>query len=91
MGSQYITKGRYPVGFRSLSRYWQLLTHIHIDKYNYELVSLVTMHAFWFTFIGDHPNSVGEQAVFVETRLHEFGISDDVYIIVLPISRSQYA
>ena len=39
------TIGRYPVGFRSLSRYWQLLTHIHIDKYNYELVSLVTMHA----------------------------------------------
>ena len=85
------TIGRYPVGFRSLSHYCQLLTHIHIDKYNYELVSLVPMHAFWFTFIGDHSNSVGKQAVFVDTRLHEFSISEDVYIIVLPISRSQYA
>ena len=84
------TIGRYPVGLRSLSRYRQLLTHIHIDKYNYGLVSLVTMHTIlyvhWFCC-----TSIGKRAVWMNTRSQQFSNSDDVYIITLQINRSQYA
>ena len=84
------TIGRYPVGLRSLSRYWQLLTHIHIDKYNYDLVSLVTMHTILYVhwFCCTPP---GKRAVLINTCSQQFSNSDDVYIRILPINRSQYA
>ena len=54
------------------------------------------MHGIYYTYIlvyvhCDYSISVGKQSVFVDTQLHEISISDDVYIIILQISRSQYA
>ena len=42
---------------------------------------LLCMH--WCTFIGVYFTSLGKLAEFIDTRLQQFSISDDVYIIIV--------
>ena len=82
--------GRYSVESRSLSRCWQLLTHIHIDNYN-GLVSLVTMHAILYVYwlrLWSWSYVLGKQIVCLHIYLSPN--SNDVLLIILQISRSQY-